>query len=226
VERPDDLRAGARQREDYAFVIQADLDLFDGTGSTRWLTRAIALQQEQDGLYWNGSTLRYDDGSKLPAPLRGATLERDGDLPSVNAVSASNLLRIAAIADSKPARAKADAIFRSFAARMQESPGDLALMISTFVAGTKPPSEVVIVGDVTRDETKAMLRLVHGRFAPLRTLFVVANERTRAELAVYAPLVKEMKSIDEKLPTAYVCENFACKAPTTDIQKLDALLTP
>jgi uncharacterized protein YyaL (SSP411 family) len=216
----------AAMAEDYAFVIQADLDLFDATGSTRWLTRAIELQQRQDDLFWNGATLRYDDGSTLPAALRGATLERDGDLPAASSVSASNLLRIAAITDSKPARAKGDALFRSFAARMESAPGDLPLLVSTFVDGTKPPAEVVIVGDVTRDETKAMLRLVHGRFAPLRTLLVVANERSRDEIAAFAPLVKEMKSMDEKLPTAYVCENYSCKAPTTDIHKLDALLTP
>jgi uncharacterized protein YyaL (SSP411 family) len=35
-----------------------------------------------------------------------------------------------------------------------------------------------------------------------------------------------MKARDEKLPTAYVCENYACKPPTTDVQKLDGLLTP
>jgi uncharacterized protein YyaL (SSP411 family) len=212
--------------EDYAFMIQADLDLFDATGSTRWLTRAIELQQKQDELFWSGTTLRYDDGSTLPAALRAATLERDGDVPAANSVSASNLLRIAAITDSKPARAKADAIFRSFAARMQESPGDLPLLISTFSAGLQPPSEVVIVGDVTRDDTKAMMRLVHERFAPLRVLLVVANERSRAELSAFAPWISEMKARDEKLPTAYVCENYSCKPPTTNVQKLDGLLTP
>jgi uncharacterized protein YyaL (SSP411 family) len=215
-----------RMSQDYAFMIQADLDLFDATGSTRWLTRAIELQQKQDELFWSGATLRYDDGSTLPAALRAAALERDGDIPAANSVSASNLLRISAITDSKPARAKADAIFRSFAARMQENPGDLPLLISTFSAGSQPPSEVVIVGDVTRDDTKAMMRLVHERFAPLRVLLVVANERTRTELAAYAPWISEMKARDEKLPTAYVCENYACKPPTTDVQKLDGLLTP
>jgi uncharacterized protein len=215
-----------RMSQDYAFIIQADLDLFDATGSTRWLTRAIGLQQKQDELFWDGATLRYDDGSTLPAALRAAALERDGDVPSANSVSASNLLRIAAITGNKPARARAGAIFRSFAARMQENPGDLPLLISTFSAGSQPPSEVVIVGDVTRDDTKAMMRLVHERFAPLRVLLVVANERTRTELAAYAPWISEMKAKDEKLPTAYVCENYACKPPTTDVQKLDGLLTP
>jgi uncharacterized protein YyaL (SSP411 family) len=216
----------AGMAEDYAFLIQADLDLFDATGSSRWLARAIELQQEQDNLFWSGATLRYDDGSALPAALQNAMLERDGDLPSANSVSASNLLRIAAITDGKPPRAKADAIFRSFAARMQTASGDLPLLISTFNAATQPPREVVIVGDASKDETKAMLRLVHERFAPLRVLFVVTGDRSRAELAAFAPFIAEMKAIDEKLPTAYVCEDFACKAPTTDIHKLDAYLTP
>src|SRR5205085_5006086 len=169
--------------DDYAFMIAAYLDLFDATSNIAWLRRAIDLQQKQDELLWNGAALRYDDGSTLPAALRGATIERDGDIPSANSVSASNLLRIAAITDSKPARAKADAIFRSFAARMQNAPGDLPLLIATFNASQRPPHEVVIVGDISRDETKAMIRLVHAQFMPLRVLFVVPNDRTRGEIA-------------------------------------------
>ena len=206
--------------EDYAFVIQADLDLFDATSSVAYLSKAIELQQKQDELFWNGTTLRYDAGSTLPSPLRGATLERDDDVPATNSVAASNLLRIAAITDSKPARAKAEAIFRSFAARMT----DLPSLVSTFNASRHPPREVVIVGDVTHDDTKAMIRLVHQQFAPLRVFLVVPNERTRDELAVFAPAIKEMKSIDEKSPTAFVCQNYSCKPPTTNIEKLAGLL--
>jgi len=208
--------------EDYAFMVQAYLDLFDATSSINWLRRAIDLQQRQDELLWNGTTLRYDDGSTLPAPLRGATpLERDGDVPSANSVSASNLLRISAIIDSKPMRVKADAIFRSFAPRMN----DLPLLVATFNSAQQPPREVVIVGDITRDETKAMISLVHQQFAPLRVFLLVPNERSRDDLALYVPVVKEMKTIDEKLPTAFVCENYSCKPPTTDIHKLDGMLS-
>jgi uncharacterized protein YyaL (SSP411 family) len=213
-------RGVAGLTEDYAFVIQANLDLFDATSNATYLAHAVELQQKQDELFWSGSTLRYDAGSTLPPALRGATLERDGDIPSANSVSASNLLRMAILTDSKPMRAKADAIFRSFAARMS----DLPLLVSTFVASQRSPREVVIVGDVTRDETKAMIRLVHEQFDPLRAFLVVANERARAELSVYAPFVNEMKSIDEKLPTAFVCENYSCKAPTLDIHRLAGLL--
>lgn len=38
------------------------------------------------------------------------------------------------------------------------------------------------------------------------------------------PLTKDKKSL-EGAPTAYVCENFACKAPTTDLNELQALLS-
>jgi uncharacterized protein YyaL (SSP411 family) len=209
--------------EDYALVIQAYLDLFEASAQTRWLTRAIELQQIQDDLFWNGTTLRYDDGSTLPIALRAAVVERDGDLPSVSAVSASNLLRIAAITDSAPARAKANAIFRSYASRMQSAPGDFPLLISTYTASLTPPREIVIAGDAQSDAMKAMLRAVHQHHAPLRALLVVTNERSRNELAAYAPSVKEMKMIDDK-PTAYVCENYSCKPPVNDLAKLEAML--
>jgi len=213
-------RGVAAFAEDYAFVIQANLDLFDATSNVAYLARAIELQQKQDELFWNGTTLRYDNGSTLPPSLRGAMLERDDEVPAANSVAASNLIRLSILTDSKPMRAKADAIFRSFAARMNELPS----LVATFVAAQEPPREVVIVGDVTRDETKAMIRLVHTKFDPLRALIVIPNEKSRGELAAYAPFIKEMKSIDEKLPTVFVCENYSCKAPTTDIHRLAGLL--
>ena len=38
-------------------------------------------------------------------------------------------------------------------------------------------------------------------------------------MGVLAPYIKAMAPVDD-LPTAYVCQNFACKLPTTDIVQM------
>ena len=56
-----------------------------------------------------------------------------------------------------------------------------------------------------------MLHAIHGRFLPNAVVM-------RAE---QAPV--PMPALDGK-PTAYVCENYACKLPVTDDQRLLELL--
>jgi uncharacterized protein YyaL (SSP411 family) len=210
--------------DDYAAAVQAELDLFEASHDVRCLTRAIAWQQVQDDRFWNGATLRYDSGeSNVPASIRQLTLERDAAAPSANAISALNLLRIAAITGSAPARAKADAIFRSFAPRMSASPAELPALITALSASAAPPREIVILGSPIADDTKALLRAANERFAPIRVLFFAGVDPSRSGLLTYAPLLKEMKIIDQRA-TAYVCMNNACKPPVTDPGKLAALL--
>ncbi|HEX3583947.1 MAG TPA: thioredoxin domain-containing protein [Thermoanaerobaculia bacterium] len=210
--------------DDYANLIQASLDVYEATYSTHWLERAIELQQKMDKL-WNGQTLRYDSGiHNVPPALRELVPDRDGDLPAPNSVAAMNLLRIATLTGSVPARTKADAIFRSFAGQMDSSPTTLPALTSALLAGAAPAREVVILGNPANDDAKALLRVVRESFAPLRSLVVANTEAERAKLAGYIPLIAEMKPVGEKA-TAYVCVGTECKSPIVDAAKLAGVLS-
>jgi uncharacterized protein YyaL (SSP411 family) len=89
--------------EDYAYVAQGLVDAFEATFDVRWLDLAIELQQQQDALFWKGT--RYEDAGTLPEALRGVTYESDSPLPSVNSVSAMNLLRLGELVDARLPRA-------------------------------------------------------------------------------------------------------------------------
>jgi uncharacterized protein YyaL (SSP411 family) len=214
---------GAALTEDYAFLIQGLIDLYEATFTTRWLELAIDLQQRQDELFWDGAGMRYSAGGSVPPLLRDAVAERDGATPSVNAISALNLIRLGDMVDSEPWRARASAILTSFATRMQSNPAELPSVAATLTVSLAPPKQIVIVGDPGADDTKAMLRAAGERFTPRRSLFLVYGGPSQEELARYVPLVKEMKALD-KHATAYVCEKYICKAPTSDLQTFIGML--
>ena len=44
-----------------------------------------------------------------------------------------------------------------------------------------------------------------------------------AAIEALVPFVKQQPMINDQ-PTAYVCENYVCKLPTNDPEKLDGLL--
>jgi len=221
--------------EDYAYLVQALLDTYEATYGIRYLERALDLQRKMDAALWSGETLRYASGSKnVPAALRDLVPDRDGDLPSANAVAAMNLLRIATITGSAPARAKADAIFRSYAPQMASSPASLPAVASALATSTATAREVIILGNPAIDETKARLRVVRESYAPIRSVVVAGNDADRTKLSGYVPWMAEMKPIEEMLPgrdkpvpkpTAFVCVGTVCKSPMTDPARLAAAVS-
>jgi uncharacterized protein YyaL (SSP411 family) len=211
--------------EDYACLVQALLDTYEATYGIRYLERALELQQKMDLALWSGETLRYASGSRnVPAALRELIPDRDGDLPSPNAVAAMNLLRIATITGSAPARAKAEAIFRSYTPQMNESPSSLPAMAAVLATSAVPAREVIILGNPSLDDTKALLRVIRESYAPIRSMVVAGNDADRVKLAAYIPWMADMKPIEQKA-TAFVCVGTVCKPPVVDPAKLAGILS-
>ncbi|HLG42356.1 MAG TPA: thioredoxin domain-containing protein, partial [Planctomycetota bacterium] len=72
-------------------------------------------------------------------------------------------------------------------------------------------------------DTRAMVRAVHDRFDPARVLFFRAEGEDRQSLEGLAGYVKSQGMKDGKA-TAYVCRNYACRLPVTDVEGLKKLL--
>jgi len=67
-----------------------------------------------------------------------------------------------------------------------------------------------------------MVREIHRGFLPNKVLLVLRNESGGLEKV--SPLVQGKRSLGGK-PTAYVCQNYTCKRPITDIEELKAELS-
>ena len=80
------------------------------------------------------------------------------------------------------------------------------------------PKQIVIAGKPDADDTRAMLRVVREHYLPNKIL-LMPNER----LTKLLPYTKDMRMMEGKA-TAYVCVNFACQLPTTDLAQLQKSL--
>lgn len=214
---------GAALTEDYAFVVQGLLDLYEAGFNPRWLRLAIELQQIQDERFWDGEARRYLSGSRMPPLLLDVAPERDDALPSANSVSAMNLLRLSAITGSDPWRVRAEAIFNAFSSRLRSDPASLPHLVTALGASLKPVKEVVIAGDPGRDDTRALLRTAYAILPPARVILLTSGKGEKDPLAAYVPLVRAMKAANGGA-TAYVCEKQLCRTPTGDPERLAAYL--
>ena len=79
----------------------------------------------------------------------------------------------------------------------------------------KDPKEVVLVGDPNDPETQNMIRALRENYTPNKVVLFKDTSRPDA-LTKVAPWTKDHVMVNEK-PTFYICENFACKQPTTNL---------
>jgi uncharacterized protein YyaL (SSP411 family) len=206
--------------EDYALLIQGMLDAYEASFDVRFLDFAAELQARFDERFWNEMEGRY---MSTTAPIAGVTSDGDSPIPSANSVAVSNLLRLGEITDSGGWRARAMVIVKSFSGRLAASPIDLPQLASALSAALTTPKQIVVAGDPFRDETRALLRTINERFVPNRVLLLADGGAGQKRLAQWLPFVADVKPIDRQ-PTAYICEHYACKMPTSDPNQVIKLL--
>ncbi len=201
---------------DYSFLIDGLLNLYEATFDKRWLDEAVALNDTLIEHYLDedegGFFFTADDAEKLIARSKNP---QDGAIPSGNSVQAMNLLRLSVILDRKDYREKAEGIFRAFGGMAAQSPAAFEKLLCAVDFYHAKPREFALIGPAESDSTKAFVKAIYGRYLPNK---VVIHSVSTAETP-FTPLLKGKTMINDQ-PTAYLCVNYICQAPTTEPKKL------
>jgi uncharacterized protein YyaL (SSP411 family) len=210
--------------DDYAALIQGLLDLYEADFDTAWLKWALELQAKQDTLFGDPAHGGYFSVTKdAPNILLRMKEDYDGAEPSPNSVAALNLLRLAQITDDAALRERATKTLAAFSEQLSKVPTSLPQMLVALDASLAKPRQIVIAGPRDSAETRALLREVHAHFTPNKILLLADGADGQAWLGSRLEFLKTVAPIDGK-PAAYVCENFVCQLPTSDVAKLRELL--
>jgi uncharacterized protein len=112
----------------------------------------------------------------------------------------------------------------AFARQLAHFPSALPQMLVAFDFLEGSPRQIVIAGDSDSPETKALLAEAHGHFLPNKVLLLADGAEGQRYLGEKNEAIRAMSMVGGK-PAAYVCENFACKAPVTAVDEFRSLLT-
>jgi uncharacterized protein len=210
--------------EDYAFYIESLLDLYESTLDVQWLSLAIDLQSAQDRMFGDAEgggyfSTRAGDTSLLVRMKE----DNDGVEPSGNSVAARNLLRLAQMTDDKALADRAEKTIRLYAGTLQRGPASMTRMLVAIDFHLDKPKQIVLAGDPAAADTRGMLAAVYRRFLPSRVILAADQGSGQAFLARRLDFISGMKPLGNKA-TAYVCENYACQQPTSDITELEKQL--
>ena len=210
--------------DDYAFVVQGLLDLYEASFNVEWLKFAIELQATQDRLFFDEKNGGYFSSSGKDASvfLRMKD-DNDGAEPAASSIAALNLLRLSQMYDDPKMAERAKKTIDAFATILLQFPSGMPQMLVAVENSLGKPRQIVIAGKKDSPETKALLKEVHRHFLPNTIVILADANEGQKYLGERNEAVRAMSLVEGK-PAVYVCENFTCKAPVTDLKKLSDLL--
>src|SRR5881398_1336321 len=210
--------------DDYAFVIQGLLDLYEASFNVEWLKFAVELQKTQDRLFFDEKNGGYfsTSGKDKSVVLRMKD-DNDSAEPAASSVAALNLLRLAQIRGEKQWEERAEKTTGAFQPTLSRFSSAMPQILVALDFSSRKPRQIVIAGKKDAPETRALLSEVHRHFLPTTVLLVADGAEGQKYLGEELQAIHGMSIVDEK-PAAYVCENFTCKAPVIDSNQLAKLL--
>ncbi|MFO0567786.1 MAG: aldo/keto reductase [Polyangiaceae bacterium] len=205
--------------EDYAYLGDALVDLYEASGDEAHLRAATGLAErmladfgdERAGAFY----FTAHGHEKLVARTREG---HDGALPNANAVAARLLARLAVLLDRESFRERAVRALAAYGELMSRSPRSFATSLTVLDFLAEPPIELVLVGSAEERATQRAALARH--YLPNRAIAHVDPD-ARGELDL--PLAREKTKVAGRA-ALYVCRNFTCQAPITDLSALEKAL--
>lgn len=207
--------------DDYAFMIWGLIELYEVTFKAEYLKLALDLNsdmlkyfydEENGGLYLYGS-----DSEQLIARPKDVY---DGATPSGNSVAAVNFLRLGRLTGCPDLEDKAYKQLNTFGGMIGRHPTGHTHMLMALLFINSKAKEIVVAGNREDRNAIRMLDAINAHFNPFAVVLFKDSEASPGDITSIAAYTEGQIMIDGKA-TAYICENFACRAPVTDLKEFE-----
>ena len=206
--------------EDYAFLIQGLLDLYEASLDPIYLieskeltdlTRTLFEDVEKGGFF-----LTAHDGEKL---LTRPKEIYDGAIPSGNSIMALNLVRLWKITGKKAYEECLNSCFSGFSGFLESNPSGAENFLHSLAFVLQPPAEIVVAGNLDDKATASIIDAVHQKFLPFKTLLHLPPGFENTELIEKVPYLTAFAPVLK--PTFYLCRDQACEQPKTKLSEIE-----
>jgi uncharacterized protein len=208
--------------EDYAFLIDGLLALYQTTGETVWFKEAVGLADKMITEFWDeGDGGFYFTGQSHKQLIVRAKDYFDNATPSGNSVAAEVLLRLSLLTGNERYRTLGVAVLRLVADQMKQIPSAFGRALEALDYHLATPTELALVGPPGDPATKQLAREIWRRYLPNKV--VALADPADHEAPELIPLLRNRSMVDDQ-PTAYVCESYTCQLPVNTAEGLRAQL--
>ncbi|QEL15957.1 thioredoxin domain-containing protein [Limnoglobus roseus] len=202
--------------EDYAYLADALVTLYEATFELRWLDTAAELcdtMLEHFADPVGGFFFTADDHEELIARTKDL---QDGATPSGNAVAATALLRLSKLIsadDYREAAFRTLTVYRNLMADSPSAAGQLLIALDLYLGPTR---EIAVIGKANDPDTVRVLMFLRAKFRPNQVIAFHDPTAGASEMA----LLRDRPMIDDTV-TVYVCENFVCTTPLVGVAAIE-----
>ena len=193
--------------EDYAQVIRSLLDLYEATGTNRWLKTAVELQDKQVELLWDAVESGFFDGP--PQALlfnRMKSVDESTEFAPV-AVSSQNLIRLGNLTGRAEFLEKAGLIMKAYGALADRAPAGFLRLLQAGDNLFNPPLQIVISGAPDAPDRAAMLAVLRRTVPYGRVLLYLDGTPAQSWLTDDNPALTKLAPVPGKT-TVHFCRNF------------------
>jgi hypothetical protein len=205
--------------EDYAYLIEGLLELYQTTFKPRWFVAAQELAETMLAHYQSPEGGFYDTSDDHETLITRPRNLQDNATPSGNAMATTALLELAGFTNDPGYVDIAHQALTQMQPMMAQYPLGFGQWLQALAYALSKPREIAIVGDPDSADTQALLSVVRDGYRP----FQVVALGTPGGLPVAVLLLRD-RGLVEGRAAAYVCSNFACQVPATKPGRLRALL--
>ncbi len=211
---------------DYAFLISGLIDLYEADFDFNWLRWARQLQDTLDLHFWDETRGGYySTTDKDPAILLRMKEDYDGAEPTPTSLAALNLWRLGQLYHNDVLVDHARHAVRAYASRLDEQPFAMPLLLSVGALLDLPPIHLILhSSDTTHPGLAPLLAAARSRYLPNLVVILIADNAARAHFAERHVVIANLPDTAAE-PTAYLCENYACRLPVTDPNALRKMLS-
>ncbi|KAF8329803.1 uncharacterized protein EI90DRAFT_3155219 [Cantharellus anzutake] len=233
----DGSRGPNGQADDYAFFIQALLDLYEASNKEFYALTAIKLQEKQDELFWDHEYGGWFNSRADDHLLLRQKEPSDGAEPSAVSITLSNLVRLSHIDTSRYEfyNDRIDRTITSIASLLERAPHALANSLSAFIRRQAGYRQFIVSGPRCSSMTKTYIDLIHknGSLGSDVILIHLDPDALPKQLAERNEVLKGLIDDVEKrklegreIPEdVRLCEGFTCQLPVSGVDNVKRLVT-
>ena len=201
--------------DDYAYLVEALLTLYQVTADLGWLQKAKQVNEHvlQHFSEENGDYFFYTHKGQKDVILRKKEMY-DGATPSGNATMAANLLQLSLYFDQPELKQRSLNMIEGFSKAIITYPTSFGAWACVLQQWIFQPLEIAILGPEYQTALKSVLKA----YLPHKIIMAVEHETGNY------PLLEGKKAEGEII--FYLCQNFSCMRPVYTVAELLYLASP
>ena len=203
--------------DDYAFMVWAGIELYEATFDSTFLQHAIELNQTMISEFWDSENgAFFFTAHTEEQPLGRQKQLFDGAVPSANSVAMLNLIRLSRFTGDTSLEEKADEMGKFFSTDLIRLGSSITMSMMGLQFLNHDPLEITIAEG--ENDTSEMLSELRQAFIPTKIL-LLRPKNSEDPIFNLSPFLKTQVPLENQ-SSVYICRNYACEEPITELEDL------